>query len=106
MAQFRTFSHHLNIEKGRYKNIPENERTCPYCPESVENEEHFLIYCIKYSEQRSDLYTCVNQMSKSFNNLSNNDKLTYIMSNEDSLLIEALAKFINKSMEIRSSSSK
>ena len=43
LAQFRTSSHTLNIEKGRYNNTPEEERTCPFCPNLIENEEHFLI---------------------------------------------------------------
>ena len=101
LTQFRTSSHSLNIEKGRHRNIPVGERTCPHCPESVENEEHFLVTCTKYSEQRKDFFACVNERSKWFTSLSNNDRFIFIMSNEDPCIIEALAKFIYSSMEIR-----
>ena len=42
-------------EKGRYHNIKPSERVCPFCPDKVEDEFHFLIKCPKYKIQRQNL---------------------------------------------------
>ena len=41
------------IEKGRYENRPLCDRTCPFCPDQIENEFHFLIKCPIYTELRA-----------------------------------------------------
>ena len=42
------------IETGRYKRpkIERNERVCPFCPNNVESEVHFLLHCHKYVDVR------------------------------------------------------
>ena len=41
-SKFRISNHKLEIEFGRYKNIPRNERFCKFCDQStVEDEFHF-----------------------------------------------------------------
>ena len=37
-----------NIETGRYKNIPADQRFCFVCKESIEDEMHFLFECPFY----------------------------------------------------------
>ena len=48
-AQFRSGILPLDIEIGRFRGLPENERICPLCPQrSVESETHFLLNCTHY----------------------------------------------------------
>ena len=44
-------SHRLNIETGRWSNIPRNERLCSIC-NKLEDEYHFLFECKLYDELR------------------------------------------------------
>ena len=42
MSQLRFGILPINIESGRFRNIPSNERYCPFCVNTVEDENHFL----------------------------------------------------------------
>ena len=49
LTRFRLSSHNLEIEIGRYQNIPREERLCKFCTSNViENEYHFLLICPLY----------------------------------------------------------
>ena len=53
LTRFRTSSHELFIEKGRYTNLPRHERICNNCSSSqIENEYHFLLTCPHYTDLR------------------------------------------------------
>lgn len=53
LAKLRCGNHQLMIEKGRYNNIPRNERKCILCNSNeVESEEHFVMYCNQFKDLR------------------------------------------------------
>ena len=54
ITKFRPSCHTLNIETLRYcrPKVSRDRRFCPFCPESVESEEHFLLECKKYDSLR------------------------------------------------------
>ena len=53
-AKFRLSSHPLEIETGRLKNIPRENRLCKMCIfNQIESEYHFLLCCPKYSVIRT-----------------------------------------------------
>ena len=52
MALFRSSSHVLMIERGRYYNIPREYRFCIYCECIVETEMHFVLECPLYKDIR------------------------------------------------------
>ena len=53
IAKLRCSDHALQIEKGRHKNIPRENRTCNLCPlKVVETEEHFLTTCTFYQRYK------------------------------------------------------
>ena len=58
LTKMRISSHDLLIEKGRYfrPKISRNDRKCSTC-QVVEDEEHFMLFCNKFSNLRLDLLT-------------------------------------------------
>ena len=49
IAKVRCSDHSLQIEKGRHKKTPRENRICNFCPlKVVETEEHFLTTCTFY----------------------------------------------------------
>ncbi|KAH7442173.1 hypothetical protein KP509_03G074700 [Ceratopteris richardii] len=53
IGQLRVSSHQLEIERGRSKGVPREERWCPVCKTEVESEEHFVIRCPAYVDLRA-----------------------------------------------------
>ena len=52
-VNFRVGAHELEIERGRYQNIPRRNRICKLCNTNViENEYHFLLCCDFYDDIR------------------------------------------------------
>ena len=51
LALFRCSSHSLLIEKGRHLNICKEDRLCSIC-NVIDDEEHAITKCVKYSSQR------------------------------------------------------
>ena len=56
ISQIRIGSLSLQVELGRYHNLPRNERICTLCNEGIEDEIHFLFMCDKLSQYRIELY--------------------------------------------------
>ena len=53
LTKLRISAHDLNVERGRYVNIPREERLCNCCNMRViENEYHFLLVCPSYIDIR------------------------------------------------------
>jgi len=51
MTSLRTGTNKLEIELGRHKKIPQNERICKQCDQKVvESEYHFIMKCPLYYE--------------------------------------------------------
>ena len=49
ISQFRVSNHKLPIERGRYENIPRDQRICKLCDSGeVEDEFHFTFKCQKF----------------------------------------------------------
>ena len=57
LTRFRLYSHELHIERGRYENVPRDERFCKCCNRlETESEYHFLLVCPLYTELRRTFY--------------------------------------------------
>jgi hypothetical protein len=96
LARFRTSSHRLNIEIGRYNNVPRDQRVCLSCNMNIlENEYHFLLVCPKYRELRRKYlknYYCHWPTLTKFKNL---------MSSTSNATIISLSKFIYFATKLR-----
>ena len=73
MTRLRISAHDLEIERGRYFNIPRPDRICKWCLASkndkiTESEKHFLFDCDLYLEYR-------NKLLKDLKNLINRNEL-------------------------------
>ena len=67
-TQFRISAHDLQIERGRYINLPRDERVCTWCKTTlglnvVEDEKHTLFDCDLYSKLRNKLIDNLNKYS-------------------------------------------
>ena len=51
LLRFRTGNHSLPIETGRHKNVPREDRICPFCY-TLGDEYHFLLECKHFDEAR------------------------------------------------------
>ncbi|KAL3686391.1 hypothetical protein R1sor_008965 [Riccia sorocarpa] len=53
IAKYRISSHDLQVEVGRWRNIPREQRICTLCDlQKVENEYHVILACPRYSHIR------------------------------------------------------
>ena len=58
IANFRSSSHPLMIEKGRHYNLCIEDRICLYCESEIEDEYHFVLKCPMYSNLRRRYIQC------------------------------------------------
>ena len=52
ISKLRLSDHCLAVEQGRISGVPREQRTCPVCMKSVEDEFHFLFDCVKFAKER------------------------------------------------------
>ena len=53
LCRFRTMNHRLPIERGRWQNIPRENRKCNLCQsQDIGDEYHYLLTCTSLREER------------------------------------------------------
>ena len=98
VCKFRLSNHKLMIESGRHKGIENaDERFCPFCPEVVENEFHFLFICPIYRIPREEFINPITEVIHNFQALPEKQKFQLIMSHMD----QDLCKYISDCTAIR-----
>ena len=91
LAQLRTGSLQLEIETGRARNIPAEERLCKVCLSGqVEDEFHFIMQCPLYDCLRNYLYSNIEKKCPDFTLLDDKSKFFEIMQNHQ----YQLAKYV------------
>ena len=55
---------------------------CPLCNGGIENELHVLTFCPMYNDLRDQIYTKAREQSENFDNLSDDQKMCFAMSND------------------------
>ena len=69
IAQFRAGIYPLQIEIGRYRHIPLENRLCSLCClNKIEYEFHVVCICPKYSEERTKLFDLIKCIDITFDN--------------------------------------
>jgi hypothetical protein len=96
-TRFRISAHRLNIERGRYQGIPRESRNCMRCNSGVlDDEKHFLLTCSYNKEDRDVLQELVNEVCKNFCTMNKDQKLIWLMTNEDHRVLQQISKMISQ----------
>lgn len=95
LARFRVSSHDLHIESGRRSGTPITQRLCPFGCNQIEDEFHFLLVCPTYTYYRNIF------IPEFYFSPALEYKATLLLSNENSLSLENLGKYIFYSERIR-----
>ena len=95
-TQFRISNHKLQIEFGRYQNIPREERICKLCNSGeIEDEFHFSLVCHQYSEIRRNSEEILKTIfNLNIPNESRKKLLGHTMMSNDPVIITLFSKFI------------
>ena len=99
LTKFRLSNHQLMIEKGRYMNIDREQRFCPLCTDSIEDEIHFLIECEAYKEKREKLFTDIQKDNSNFLLKNNLEKTKFLLSNKS--VVRITSRFVNECTQLR-----
>ena len=98
ISRIRTSAHSLAIERGRYHNIPPDQRICTYCshgqlgsgggegdggdhqtPGEVDSELHFLLKCSKFKTSRMCFFKRLEFLVPNITMLSELDQLKTLL---------------------------
>ena len=82
MARFRSGVAPINLEIGRFFNIPTNQRFCNFCPDCIEDESHVLLHCSMYAQLRRALFVPAEYFNSNFKNLNDTEKLIFLFSDD------------------------
>ena len=98
MAQFRFGILPLNIETGRFRNQPVQDRLCNLCEfNEIEDECHFLFKCSLYNDLRNDWIRNITDKTPDFVEMDTTTKFKVIFANHHRIT----AKFILRSYNVR-----
>ena len=103
--RFRSSSHNLAIETGRYTRpkTPIDDRKCIHCNlNQVEDEQHFLLECSLYDNERTKLLQVIRQTKPNIDHETTHNKFCIIMSLKEVEIIKELGKYITDCMKKRS----
>lgn len=99
IAKFRISDHNLEVERGRYKGLQLNDRICKLCNSSIEDEVHYLLECPSLSHVRDPLIDNICFKYKNFKNLNSISKFIWLMTSEDTVIIQFVYKLLNSLAE-------
>ena len=82
LTTFRCGVAPLRIETGRYERVSLYERQCFHCKDFIEDELHVLTFCPLSLDLRDELYNKATSMIQSFTDLTDTDKMCFILSTD------------------------
>lgn len=104
ICKIRISAHPLMIERGRHLNIPREERYCPVCKNGeIEDEQHFLLKCNRYTSKREILENKINVIFQIQRNITVDEKISLLVNNSSALLLRLSSSFISECLNIRNS---
>ena len=78
---------------------PETDRRCPFCPNFVENEIHFLLICPTFSIHRENFISLATRTIPNFRTLNDNEKFLVLMT--ENSIIKETANYLKTTFEVR-----
>ena len=104
LTKLRISAHKLEIENGRYSKKSITDRLCKKCSQNkVEDETHFICDCSCYQSERYKLFDYIKQETPNFASLSSSGKMIWLMTCENSSILNMFAKFVNTCISLRES---
>ena len=102
ITKLRLSCHILNIETMRYcrPKIVRQKRFCPFCPDTIESEEHFLLNCNKNDSKRKNnkfISEIVHDFGKGI------DAVKHILNPQTKQNCKSICNFIGDALHIRKS---
>ena len=107
LTQLRISAHKLNIETGRYKNIPKENRICHWCKvclgiDKIETEKHFFAECDFNSKIRTEMIKRVQPLL----NINMNDTIKLFQSSnieprERGIVNNIVGKYLGRMLKNR-----
>ena len=104
ISNFKASTHDLKIERGRYvrPKLNVDERLCLSC-NVVENEEYFVTVCKDNEVERALFTNKLEKRDPSFANLTNREKVIFLLTCADSQILTWFGKciyhsFLNRNM--------
>ena len=106
LCKFRISAHSLEIEKGRYYNIPCENRVCLSCKAGkVEDELHLFLDCPSYAHLRQDFFEKIKSILGEVNQkVFNKCQMIALLNSNSPKLLNIIVNFMNKCMSKRNSS--
>ena len=99
ISKLRLSNHDLMIEKGRHLKIDKSQRFCPFCPDLIETEHHFMLCCKTFKPLRAELLNKVENILPYFNRLSEHEKFITLLANER--IADHVGNYIQKALFCR-----
>ena len=94
----------LEIKNGRYSQKSITDRLCKQCfLNKVEDETHFIFDCSCYDSKRFKLFDYIKQETPNFASLKSSDKMIWLMTCENSYILNMFAKSVYKCFSLRES---
>ena len=101
ITKFRISCHNLEIEQGRYKNVPADQRICKLCNQNVEDEIHFLLECNSLSQIRKVIIDEIILKYPNLNQLDNKQKFIWLFTAEENFIYSQLHLLLTKLFDAR-----
>ena len=104
LVKLRLGNHTLRIETGRHTipRTPEHQRLCKYCEQNkIENEQHFMLDCDLYENERKKLFEKINNKFPHFTQLNDTLKIMFLFNSIDPTVSKSTAAFINHAINTR-----
>ena len=80
LAKLRGGTAELRVETGRWNGLKKEERICKQCTMGeVENEEHFLLRCEGYAEERKTIVGYMGELVEGWQEMDAKKKLALVM---------------------------
>lgn len=97
ITKLRISAHKLKIEVGRYQGTLLQNRVCHRCNTGeIDDEIHYLFKCVKFTQEKAELNEQITLIYQNINNLDDNNRLLWILNNENSIILKALCQYMIK----------
>jgi hypothetical protein len=104
LTKLRISDHRLHIETGRYTKpyTVVEDRICQLCKSGVEDEKHFLVSCNAYNNERTQLISEIEKLTRCQFNLLNKEDQFQLLINPPNAIQRQVAKFVSECLKKRS----